>query len=102
MRGLEAVLDGSDFAAVGDYAGMLIIVFVGRTWFPTDGLIPETTPLGITIDAPAPRYEFSCRTVLHQRTSTHPRWGADRTTHPGKVSLPEVSSGDATVGPARA
>ena len=43
---------------------MLIIVSVGRKWFPTDHLIPETSPLDITIDVPGARYDFSHGTVL--------------------------------------
>ena len=64
IRGLSTVLAGPDFAAVGDHDGMLIIVSGGRTWFPTDHLIPETTPLGITVDTPGARYDFSYGTVL--------------------------------------
>jgi catechol 2,3-dioxygenase-like lactoylglutathione lyase family enzyme len=64
IRGLSTVLDGPEFASVGDHHGMLIIVPIGRTWFPTDHLTPTTAPLDITIDAPGARYDFSYGTVL--------------------------------------
>lgn len=50
---LQPVLDGRDFAAVGDAHGMFILVTPNRVWFPTDGKLPNAAPLdiGVRIDS---------------------------------------------------
>jgi catechol-2,3-dioxygenase len=63
-RGLDTVIDGAEFAAVGDHDGMIILVAPDRRWFPTDDRYPNLTPLQITIDAVGPPIVFSNGTLL--------------------------------------
>ena len=63
-RGLDPVIDGAEFAAVGDHDGMIILVAPNRSWFPTEDRYPNPTPLVITIDAVGPPMVFSNGTVL--------------------------------------
>lgn len=46
---LQAVLDGEEFAAVGDARGMFILVTPERAWFPTNDRVPNPAPLAIDI-----------------------------------------------------
>lgn len=46
---LHPVLEGPDFAAVGDSSGMFILVTPKRVWFPTDSQLPNAAPLHIGV-----------------------------------------------------
>jgi catechol 2,3-dioxygenase-like lactoylglutathione lyase family enzyme len=47
---LPPVLASPEFAAVGDRAGMFILVRPERPWFPTADRLPNLTPLAIDVD----------------------------------------------------
>jgi catechol-2,3-dioxygenase len=43
---------GDTFSAVGDVAGLLILVQQGREWFPASGVDAEAIPTRVTLDVP--------------------------------------------------
>ncbi|SEQ41546.1 VOC family protein [Microlunatus flavus] len=47
--GVTPLLEGEDFAAVGDHRGLLILVDPGRAWVPTLDRYPTTEPLEVVV-----------------------------------------------------
>jgi hypothetical protein len=63
--GLEAILSGPDFAAVGDHRGMFILATPNRPWLPTTDRLPNPTPLQVeaTFERDVAPFEFSNHTT---------------------------------------
>jgi catechol 2,3-dioxygenase-like lactoylglutathione lyase family enzyme len=63
--------DGQQFTAVGDELGLLIVVAVGRPWFPTPILASEN-PLQLKVEARrAAEIQFGATTIIGKLNADH-------------------------------